>query len=321
MSASTLSVIFPTYNCLGLIKRHLKEASDWLDLAEEIIVVDSQSIDGTLDHIRQELRHPRLTIITRERGLYESWNEAIRITRCDWIYISTAGDGILRSQLQHLIETGDRLEADVVMSNARFITEEGSPYPGECPVARLVHAFRLKSPAVFQPAAGQYLAFSTFPQAILGSTASNLYRGEHLRARLFPVDHEHGGDTAWMLRYGHETRLCMTPIEGSTFCFHARIRRKKDPLEYNAMLQKEIDDVVKVGAVSDLLQMFIEQEMPVVLASRSLQSRFRQRWARDRPSAFKLGFGLWTKLLLRLQTIKLSLCQTRIRRNIRFRTV
>jgi glycosyltransferase involved in cell wall biosynthesis len=319
MSGTTLSVILPTYNCRDLIERHLKEAANWLDLADEVIVVDSFSTDGTIELIRQELRQPKLVIISRERGLYESWNKAIQVSRGDWIYISTAGDGIIRSQLQHLIETGSRLQADVVVSNARFITEDGSPHPGECPVMKLVHAFRLKSPTVFQPAAVQYLAFSTYPKAILGSTAANLYRGEHLRARLFPVDHGHGGDTAWMLRYGHETRLCVTPVEGSTFCFHARKRRKKDPLEHNTILLKEIDDVVKAGAVSDLLQMFIDQEMPVVLASRALQSRFSQRCARDRPSAFKLDPWVWTNLLLRLQAFRLSLCQARIRRHVRLR--
>lgn len=316
MSVSTLSVILPTYNCRSLIQRHLNEARSWLGLASEIIVVDSFSTDGTIELIRQELQHPKLTIISRERGLYESWNEAIQVSRSDWIYISTAGDGIKRSHLQHLIETGCRLQADVVVSNARFISEDGRPCPRLVwPARKLMLAFGLKSPIVFHPTAAQYFAFSAYPLAILGSSAANLYRGDHLRARPFPVDHGHGGDTAWMLRYGHETRLCLTPFEGATFCIHGK-KAASDLLDYDATLLREISKVQKSGNVSDLLRVFIDQELPIVIACRSLRSRLRQPWNHGLPIAIRLGPWAWANLLLWQQRVKLFFCRSRIRRQI-----
>lgn len=105
----TISVVMPTYNCRDLLAAHLPSMQAWAGLALEIIVVDSRSTDGTLDLIRAELKHPRLRIIERDRGLYASWNEGIAATTGDWVYISTAGDTIAHTQLLHLCELGERL--------------------------------------------------------------------------------------------------------------------------------------------------------------------------------------------------------------------
>ena len=78
-------MVVPTYNCRYLLIAHLSAMQAWLDLIEEVIVVDSRSTDGTLELIRAELRHPRLRIIERDRGLYASWNEGIAATTGDWV--------------------------------------------------------------------------------------------------------------------------------------------------------------------------------------------------------------------------------------------
>ena len=195
----------------------------WLDLVDEVIVVDSRSTDGTLDLIRAELRHPRLRIIERDRGLYASWNEGIAATTGEWVYISTAGDTITRDQLLHLREVGEALSADVIVSPPDFTYEDGRPHRDlGWPPAKLLAAFGQGQPFVMQPEATQFLAFQLCPQAILGSSASNLYRGAHLRARPFPAEYGVIGDTAWIMRYGHETRLALTPRTGSTFCIHEK---------------------------------------------------------------------------------------------------
>lgn len=49
----TLSVVIPTYNCRPLLERHIAEMAAWLDLADEIIVVDSRSKDGTREILRK----------------------------------------------------------------------------------------------------------------------------------------------------------------------------------------------------------------------------------------------------------------------------
>jgi len=84
---------------------------------------------GRLDMIRDRLRHPKIRFIERDRGLYESWNEGIAATTGDWIYISTAGDTIERDHLLHLLDTGERGAADVVISSPKFVDQTGGGHP------------------------------------------------------------------------------------------------------------------------------------------------------------------------------------------------
>lgn len=221
--AGKISVVMPTYNCAPLMERHLQSVAKWADLADEIIVVDSRSTDGTLDMIRDRLRHPNIRFIERDRGLYESWNEGIAATTGDWIYISTAGDTIERDHLLHLLDTGERGAADVVISAPRFVDEAGSPRmdPG-WPPRDVVAGSGRDEPFTLAKEAGFALTFMHFPCALLGSSASNLYRGTHLRARPFPVDFKGSGDSVWILRHAAQSRLCFTPRVGSTFCMHAK---------------------------------------------------------------------------------------------------
>ena len=218
-----LSIVLPTFNCAPLMERHLASMAQWVDLAGEIIVVDSRSTDGTLDMIRECLRHPNLRIIERDRGLYESWNEGIAATTGDWVYISTAGDTIERAHLLHLLDLGERAEADVVISSPRFVDEDGAACNdlGWPPSAVIASSGR-KEPFLLTAEAGFVLTFLHCPSAIIGSSASNLYRGGHLRARPFPVDFKSAGDSIWILRHAAESRLCFTPQIGSTFCVHPK---------------------------------------------------------------------------------------------------
>lgn len=224
MSAKpSLSVVLPTYNCRPLMTRHLAAMAEWSDLADEIVVVDSRSTDGTLEIIREHLRHPKLRIIERDRGLYESWNEGIAATTGDWVYISTAGDTIERSHLLHLIDLGERAAADVIISPPRFVDEAGEP--GEdlrWPPSEIIAGSGIGEPFVLTAEAGFVLTFMHCPSALLGSSASNLYRGSHLRARPFPSEFKGAGDSVWILRHAAESRLCFTPQTGSTFCVHPK---------------------------------------------------------------------------------------------------
>jgi glycosyltransferase involved in cell wall biosynthesis len=124
-----LSVLLPTYQCRGLMDRYLAAMSEWADLADEIIVIDSRSTDGTLEPIREHPRHPGLRIIERDRGLYASWNEGLAATSGRWIYISTAGETISRRQLELLLAKGDAMQADVVISPSDYVDESGRPTP------------------------------------------------------------------------------------------------------------------------------------------------------------------------------------------------
>lgn len=61
-----------------------------------------------------------------------------------------------------------------------------------------------------------------FPCAILGSSASNLYCGDHLRPQLFPADFKGANDSVLILHHATRSRACFTPAIGSTFYVHAK---------------------------------------------------------------------------------------------------
>jgi len=274
----SISVVLPTYNCRSLLGAHLRSMEGWLDLIDEVIIVDSRSTDGTLEFLRAELRHPCLRIIVRDRGLYASWNEGIAATSGNWVYISTAGDTINRAQLEHLRKVGERLAADVVVSPPDFVHEDGRPHRDlGWPPSELNRRFGRGRPFVIEPAATQCLAFQKCPQALLGSSASNLYRGEHLRARPFPTEYGVVGDTAWIMRFGHQTRLALTPRRGSYFCIHAK-ESKLTPQQCVELHQRLIrDEAQRLSEAKQVGPMLVR-----VLSEQALPQRTKTLWARKR---------------------------------------
>jgi len=75
---ATLSVVIPTKNCATLLARTLAA----LDFADEIIVVDMFSTDGTAELARN---HPRTRLIQRDGYIYENVNAGIDAAAGDWI--------------------------------------------------------------------------------------------------------------------------------------------------------------------------------------------------------------------------------------------
>ena len=97
----------------------------WMDLAQELIVVDSYSTDGTFELLQAELRHPRLSLLQCPPGLYQSWNQGISRVQSKYSYVSTIGDTITREGLEHLTATAEALGSDVVISPPKFFTPDG----------------------------------------------------------------------------------------------------------------------------------------------------------------------------------------------------
>lgn len=272
MTKQSLSVVLPTYNCEPLMARHLDSMDAWVDLADEIIVVDSRSTDGTLELIRQRLRHPIIRIIERAPGLYESWNEGIAATKGLWIYISTAGDTIERDQLEKLLRSGAKAKADVVVSPCRFVNDSGQPLPGTTKGnPHIMRGFGGETFVVAPPNVRDHVALGAGIQGVLGSCASDLFRGDFLRNRPFPTNYGTHGDSAWMLRHAHEIRLCVVPEIGSTFCRHEKERSER-PDELDEVVDRIYATEIRAGGPMPGLMLS--------LAIRSVRSR-RKRYARE----------------------------------------
>jgi hypothetical protein len=220
--AATLGVVIPTLNCAGLLPAHLDSLRHWIDLATEVVVVDSQSEDGTVEIIRECLKHPGLRILQHPRGLYQSWNFGISQLNTKYTYVSTVGDTITRSGMRHLLKAAEQFQCDGVLSRPRFIAEHGCTADPYWPIDDLLTALRPPAPMMVESIILFFYALQHIPAGILGSSASNLYRTDILKRHPFPLDFGTTGDAAWGLAHVMEHRFAVTPEIISTFRFHPK---------------------------------------------------------------------------------------------------
>lgn len=222
---NSIGVVLPTLNSISLLPEHLESMRPWLDLVSEVVVVDSHSNDGTIEMIRERLSHPGLRIFSHPRGLYQSWNFGLSQLHTKYAYISTVGDSITRSGLEHLHAVAERLQCDVVASEPCFIANDGSPIPNaRWPIGDVLSTLQITEPSYIDG-----LKLFVFVMlhagdgaAILGSSASNLYRTRLLQERAFPVDFGTVGDGAWSIENVFDYRLGVTPERISTFRIHPK---------------------------------------------------------------------------------------------------
>ena len=73
-----LSVVIPTKNCVELMRRTMAA----LDFADEIVVVDMFSTDGTAELVRS---HPKARLIQRNGHIYENVNFGFDAATGDWL--------------------------------------------------------------------------------------------------------------------------------------------------------------------------------------------------------------------------------------------
>jgi glycosyltransferase involved in cell wall biosynthesis len=221
----SIGVVLPTYNCAALLPEHLESIQPWLDLVSEVIVVDSHSDDGTVEMIRERLSHPGLRILSHPRGLYQSWNFGLSQLHTKYAYISTVGDSITRFGLEHLYTVAEQLQCHVVASEPCFIDNDGTPIPqAKWPIDDVLSTLRITEPTYIE---GLELFLFVMLHAgdgaaILGSSASNLYRTDLLQNRPFPTDFGTVGDGAWGVANVFDYRLGVTPERVSTFRFHPK---------------------------------------------------------------------------------------------------
>jgi hypothetical protein len=218
-----IGVVIPTRNCAALVPAHLAAMRSWADQVEEILVVDSASTDGTLDLLQAGLRHPCLKFLQHPPGLYQSWNFGISQVKAEYCYMSTVGETITLDGLQHLVQTAKQFDCDVVISKPTFVTLEGRPMKAwRWPIDGIVHSLSLSEPQAFEGLPLFLFTLVHYGEAILGSSASNLYRARCLQTYPFPTDYGTVGDGGWGLENCFRFRLGVTPRVFSTFREHPK---------------------------------------------------------------------------------------------------
>jgi len=213
---------------MAYLPRHLESMKEWLPLVEEAVVVDSESNDGTVEFLTKHLGLQNVRFFAHLPGLYQSWNFGIVQCTGKYIYLSSVGDSITRTGLQCLVDTAETFNCDVVISPPKIVDEQGREVIRSWPIFDLIKALRLASPVTLNGPDTLLFALISLHQSILGSSASNLYRTDCLKRAPFPTDFGRGGDVAWGLRYGAETKLGIVPKVFSTFLLHPKLYQARD---------------------------------------------------------------------------------------------
>lgn len=270
-------VVIPTKSSMKYLPGHLENLSTWIDLAEQVVVVDSFSDDGTLNFIKEHLRHPNVNFFTHPPGLYASWNHGIRQLTTDYCYISTVGDSLTRAGAEHFVSTAARLQCDVLVSRPSFVDEAGLPCAGpEWPMDDIVKTLQVKDPCRLPSAVIVASTLTHTGGAITGSCASDLFRTNVLRQFPFPVDFGVSGDGAWSLQNAGRLTWAVTPEKVTTFRRHpptASVEEIRNGMMHDKFASLALEtvndwlahDAVKspphvVAAMKELLHWSVEHE-------------------------------------------------------------
>ncbi|MGO8696721.1 MAG: glycosyltransferase family 2 protein [Limisphaerales bacterium] len=219
-----ISILIPTRNCAALVPGHIQSLRTWMDLAEEVVVVDSDSRDGTVALLRSGLApHPRVKFLNHPPGLYQSWNFGIQNVSAKYIYIATVGDSMTRSGMEHLFSLAEKFGSDVVISKPSFINAAGAALPDErWPIDVILQGLQINNPQLLTAAEQFLFAVTNLWGGILGSSASDLYRADFLKQRPFPADYGTSGDLGWGIENIFEAKIAITPERFSSFRYHEK---------------------------------------------------------------------------------------------------
>ena len=251
-----IGVCIPTRNCAGLAASHLVSLQGWAGLAEEIVVVDSDSQDGTVEIFKEGLSGLPVKFLTHPPGLYQSWNFGIRNITAKYACISTVGDTISREGIEHLLAVAEEFHSDVVVSKPAFMADATRPAADiRWAVDDLIETLEVSRPRKLSWL--EVLLFTAFhlDGTLLGSSASNLYRTAALQKFPFPTDFGKAGDAAWAAGHFADVKWAVTPEKFSTFLRHAdwtaaaEVQNWKTAPRLDKVLREAIENAAANGTI------------------------------------------------------------------------
>lgn len=232
MSELPVSIVSPVRNCVAAMPAHAAHLRSLASVVAEIIVVDSDSTDGTLDCLKRELDGLGVVFLNHPPGLYQSWNYGITTAIQNYCTIATVGDVLPVGSLKRLTETIQKFEADAVISAPEMLDANGGSSKRRWPIHQIIAESGMSEPRLIEPAEWLAMTLGFFPATLLSSSAGNLYSTKFLQENPFPSAYGHAGDCVWALEMGRKARWVIDPQVKSYFWVHPisahRHRRKEE---------------------------------------------------------------------------------------------
>lgn len=244
MKKLPVSVIAPVRNCIQEAPAHARHLGQLAEIAAEVLVVDSDSSDGTADFLRKELADSNISFHNHPPGLYQSWNHGISQAGQPYCTVATVGDILPPDSLKKLIATMDSLQPDVLLSAPTYLDHLQKPIAKKWPLHELIELCGIETPAPIDPVVWILLTTIFFPGSLMGSSASNIYRTAYLQQNPFPADYGHSGDSVWGFEHSLAARFAVDPRVTSYFWLHEEAAHKQ---------RKDHSNVYKLRDAADRL--------------------------------------------------------------------
>lgn len=124
--ASFFSIIIPAYNVKTTICRCLDSLLNQSDNDWEVLIIDGDSTDGTLDLLkRYEHRLPLTVVSEPDHGLYDAMNKGLARACGEWIVILGADDELAPGALGVVRKAAAEHSADIYVGDALRVGPEG----------------------------------------------------------------------------------------------------------------------------------------------------------------------------------------------------
>ena len=143
---STFSIIIPTYNSEATLKILLESIHNQSYTDYEVIVVDGDSTDATLEIIQKfDSNIPQLVVISeKDRGIYDAMNKGIDLAKGKWLIFMGSDDTFYNHRvLEKVSEKIEKTSAKVIYGDAFIVgdtgwAKDGAVYDGDFDVDKLL---------------------------------------------------------------------------------------------------------------------------------------------------------------------------------------
>ena len=301
MNKLPVSVVSPVRNCVDGMVAHAAHLRTLAEVAAEVIVVDSDSTDGTLEVLKKELAGLDVTFLNHPPGLYQSWNFGLAAANQRYCTVATVGDPMPAHSLKRIVATMEEFSADVVISAPVMLQENGKPSPRRWPVHQIIQAAGITGPQLIDPAAWIIFTTGFYPGNMLSSSSGNLYSTKLMQQNPFSPAYAHGGDGIWALEMARKARWVVDPLVESYFCFHTPNPDRKPHTETQArtntgtirnLLTGYRDFLLESGIPEDLWETVIrgpDQIFEKSMTKIAYTAAYRPKWPRFlQPEASRL---------------------------------
>ena len=99
MNKPLISLVTVCYNAENLLAETLQSAINQTYNNIELVIVDGNSMDNTLNVVKRFENHIGTLISEPDNGIYDAMNKGIKAAKGDWVYFLNAGDSLINNHI------------------------------------------------------------------------------------------------------------------------------------------------------------------------------------------------------------------------------